>query len=128
MSKPIRRSFSCSSGHTFDADVFRSANVTLQPDLKDEIRAGRFNRVRCPVCGEDQPADVPYLYHDMDAGHLIWVYPRSSRDQAAAIRDKVRKSREIISTVLPVPTPEAEPDVAFGLDDLLRLLDDPASP
>ena len=128
MSTPIRRSFTCSSGHTFDASVFRSANVTLQPDLKDVILAGRFNRVQCPVCGQDLPADVPFLYHDMDAGHLVWVYPQASQDQAAAIRDKVRKSREIVSTILPVPAPDAEPEVAFGLDDLLRILDHLRSP
>jgi hypothetical protein len=123
MSKPIRRSFTCPSGHRFDADVFRSANVTLQPGLKDEIRAGRFNRVSCPICGADQLADVPYLYHDMNAGRLIWVYPQSSQDQAASIRDKVRRSREIVGSVLPLPSPDAEPDVAFGLEDLLRILD-----
>lgn len=118
MSKPVRRSFSCSRGHAFDADVFRSANVTRQPDLKDQILAGRFNQVRCPQCGQDVAAEVPFLYHDEDAGRMIWVYPRSKADQADTIREKIRMSRAIIDSVLPA----SEPDLAFGIEDLVRLL------
>lgn len=121
MSKPIRRSLTCPSGHNFDAEVFRSANVTLHPDLKEEIRSGRFNRVRCPSCGQEVAAEVPFLYHDMDAGQRIWVYPASSADQSEAIREKIRRSRQIVDSVLPAAAAE-EPDLAFGLDDLNRML------
>lgn len=118
MSKPIRRSFTCSCGQNFDADVFRSVNVTRQPTLKDKVLSGRFNQVRCPSCGKEHEAEVPFLYHDEDAGRMIWVYPRSSADRSEAIREKIRKSRAIIDSVLPA----ADPDLVFGLDDLRRLL------
>ena len=121
MSKPTRRSITCGCGQTFDADVFRSANVTLQPQLKDDILAGRFNRVRCPSCGREIIADVPFLYHDMDAARMIWVYPPGSAHKAEAIREKIRRSRQIIDSVLPAPASE-EPDVIFGVDNLIRLL------
>src|SRR3989442_9749585 len=100
MSKPFRRSFNCPNGHAFDASVFRSANVTSEPHLKDTILAGRFNRVRCPSCAVEIDANVPYLYHDMTAGHMVWVYPAESADQAESIREKVRKSYEIVGTVI----------------------------
>jgi len=122
MSKPKRRLFACSCGVSFDADVFGSANVTLQPDLKEAILANRFNRVRCPSCGQERDAEVPFLYHDMNAGVMVWVYPAASAQQAGEIREKIRRSYEIVGTVL--PTPEAPPSrrVVFGIDELIAFL------
>lgn len=71
MSKPSRHRFVCPCGDVFDAEVFKSANVTLQPDLKDRILAGRFNCARCPSCGREVEAQIPFLYHDMAANLLI---------------------------------------------------------
>src|SRR6185436_11632325 len=50
----------CPQGHTFDADVYRSANVTKAPELRDEILEGRFNRTVCPICQAESYADVPF--------------------------------------------------------------------
>jgi hypothetical protein len=124
MSKPTRRAFTCPNGHPFEASVFRSANVTSEPHLKDTILAGQFNRVRCPSCGVEIDADVPFLYHDMDAGHLVWVYPAASADHAEAIREKVRKSYEIVGTVLPDNPDMPGRAVVFGVASLARWLDD----
>src|SRR5437870_7420647 len=104
MSKPIRRQFACPGGHSFEANVSRTANVTNEPQLRETILAGRFNRVSCPSCGREIDAEIPFLYHDMDAGYMVWVYPEASADQASQIRDKVRKSYELVGTVLPGET------------------------
>lgn len=122
MSKPKRRLFACSCGRSFDADVFGSANVTLQPDLKDAILANRFNRVRCPSCGQERDAEVPFLYHDMNAGVMVWVYPAASADQADEIREKIRRSYEIVGTVLPTPDAAPSRGVVFGIDELIDFL------
>jgi hypothetical protein len=124
MSKPVQRSFACSCGETFEADVFRTANVTLQPDLKRQILAGEFNHAACPACGRRVDAAVPFLYHDMAAELLVWVYPPTSEEQAEAIREKVRRSHEIVGTVLPVPTESSRRPVVFGVAELLPLLGD----
>ena len=124
MSKPVQHSFVCSCGHAFEAPIFKSANVTLQPDLKAQILAGQFNRARCPVCQIELDAEVPFLYHDMDAGLMVWVYPRRMVGQAAAIRDKVRRSHAIVGTVLPLPGSPDACDVVFGVDELQGLLGD----
>ncbi|HEX5417510.1 MAG TPA: CpXC domain-containing protein [Chloroflexota bacterium] len=122
MSKPKRRLFACSCGTSFDADVFSSANVTLQPDLKDAILANQFNRVRCPACGQERDAEVPFLYHDMDAGVMVWVYPAARVDQAEVIREKIRRSYEIVGTVLPTPDATPTRGVVFGIPELIDLL------
>ncbi|HVC35673.1 MAG TPA: CpXC domain-containing protein [Chloroflexota bacterium] len=123
MSKPHRRPFTCSCGETFEADVFKSANVTLQPDLKNRILAGHFNRARCPACGREVDAAVPFLYHDMLADLMVWVYPAASAGQATAIREKIRRSYEIVGSVLPNEAPNAGREVVFGLEELLPLID-----
>jgi hypothetical protein len=122
MSKTSRRSFTCSCGRTFEADVFRSANVTLQPGLKAQILAGHFNRVRCPSCRTEIDAGVPFLYHDMAANLMVWVYPSASAGDAAVIRAKVRRSHEIVGSVLPHEAPDAGHEVVFGLEELLPLI------
>jgi hypothetical protein len=127
MSKPVRRTFACPNGHRFEADVFRTANVTSEPHLKDTILAGRFNRLGCPICGQEIDADVPFLYHDMDAGYMVWVYPSKSADQADAIREKVRKSYEILGTVIPDQPDTPGRAVVFGVADLAAWLADTQS-
>jgi hypothetical protein len=106
----------------FEANVFRSANVTTEPHLKETILAGRFNRVRCTTCGHEIDASVPFLYHDMTAGQMVWVYPTASADQAEEIREKVRKSYEIVGTVLPDQTDTPERAVVFGVSSLAEWL------
>jgi hypothetical protein len=122
MAKPVRRTFACPSGHEFEANVLRTANVTIEPDLKDLILAGRFNRLGCPSCGQEIDANLPFLYHDMDAGYMVWVYPASSVDQADAIREKVRKSYEFLGTVIPDNPDTPGRAVVFGVADLVAWL------
>ncbi|MGH2458422.1 MAG: CpXC domain-containing protein [Chloroflexota bacterium] len=122
MSKPTRRSFTCACGATFEGEVFKSANVTLHPTLKERILDGRFNRVRCPACRQEIDADVPFLYHDMGANLMVWVYPAASAGHAEAIREKVKRSHEIVATVLPSQPAEGGHDVVFGLAELLPLI------
>ena len=123
MSKPKRCSFVCSCGQAFEADIYKSVNVTAQPELKEQILAGRFNQVRCSACHEVIDADVPFLYHDMNADVMVWVYPSSMVDQADAIRAKIRRSHEIVGSVLPYPNTSDDRDVVFGVDGLRALID-----
>jgi hypothetical protein len=128
VSKPIKHSFVCSCGHSFEAAIFKSANVTLQPDLKAQIFSGQFNWVRCSACQKEIDAGVPFLYHDMDVGLMVWVYPPMMASQAAVIRDKVRRSHVIVGSVLPVPGVPAGCEVVFGVEALRDLIRDMTNP
>ncbi|HLZ10370.1 MAG TPA: CpXC domain-containing protein [Chloroflexota bacterium] len=122
MSKPKRSPLTCSCGVAFEADIYRSINVSAEPGLKPKVLAGQLNVFRCPSCGLDVDADVPFLYHDSDLSSMVWVYPRSSQGQAEQIRDKLRRSREILGTALPPTSVDAQRDVVFGIDGLIRWL------
>jgi hypothetical protein len=58
----------------------------------------------------------------MTAGYMVWVYPASSADQADAIREKVRKSYEIVGTVIPDQSDPSGRAVVFGVDALAAWL------
>jgi hypothetical protein len=116
----------CPQGHEFEADVYRSANVTQAPNLRDEIESGQFNWTTCSVCGERSYADVPFLYHDMGSALRVWVYPERDRPAEDEILEKIRRAAAIANTVL--PTDRSGPELVFGLDDLRDLIKAPQSP
>jgi hypothetical protein len=113
----------CPAGHSYEADLHKSANVTNSPDLRDEILGGRFNVTTCPVCRAESYADVPFLYHDMGTGLRVWVYPERERAGEEAILEKIRKAAAIANTIL--PTDRSGPELVFGLDELRDLIRSP---
>ncbi len=98
MSRPIQQDFVCDCGHAFSAAVYKSANVTLNPALGEAIVAGRFNVVACPACEREWPAEVPFLYHDMDRDFAVWVYPETDAPRAEEIRARLRRVAQILSS------------------------------
>jgi hypothetical protein len=98
MSKPVSKSFQCECGRRFDAPVYRTANVTLDPSLGEAIAAGRFNLVQCPACERNWAADVPFLYHDMERDFAVWVYPLADEPRADEIRARLRRVAAILSS------------------------------
>lgn len=112
--------FRCQHGHHFDAEVYRSANVSQTPALREEILSGRFNLVRCPSCQAESYADVPFLYHDMATAVRVWVYPEANRPAAAEILGKIRRAAAIANTVL--PTDRNGPELVFGLEELRQVI------
>ena len=113
----------CPAGHTFQTQVYRSANVTNAPSLRDEIVGGQFNQIVCPVCGAESYADVPFLYHDMGTGLRVWVYPERERRSEETILEKIRRAAAIANTIL--PTDRSGPELVFGLDELRELIRTP---
>jgi hypothetical protein len=110
----------CPSGHQFEADLYRSANVTQAPELQEEIVGDRFNWTTCPSCGARSYADVPFLYHDMGSAVRVWVYPERDRHSEEEILQKIRRAAAIANTVL--PTDRSGPELVFGLDELRALI------
>jgi hypothetical protein len=111
----------CPAGHEQSAQLYRSANVTLAPALREEIAERRFNVARCTECGVEWYADVPFLYHDMDTKVRVWVYPERERPSQEQILQKIRRAAAIANTVL--PTDRTGPELVFGLDELGDLVE-----
>ena len=120
MSRQELTQITCPEGHPTSAPLYRSANVTLSPALRDDIVERRFNVATCAECGLEFYADVPFLYHDMDTKVRVWVYPERERPSEEQILQKIRRAAAIANTVL--PTDRSGPELVFGLAELDALL------
>ena len=125
MSRSVTQEFTCSCERRFSAPVYKSANVTLHPWLKDQIIRGEFNVVECPTCHRRHDAGVPFLYHDMEQSLSIWVYPSEEAAREDEIRAKLRRARMVVASALPAEMAENEHfglDLVFGVDRLIQRL------
>ena len=52
-----------------------SINVSLNPELKDELLDGKLNVYECDKCGTSMHIHAPLLYHDMDNEFMVQFYP-----------------------------------------------------
>ena len=69
----------CSCGATFTGDVYEYVFAEYDPELKDAILSGEFNRVPCPSCGQGLPIENRYLYRDEK--NLLWVWVCNKEDE-----------------------------------------------
>jgi hypothetical protein len=64
---------SCRASSPFT--VWRSLNVTLDPDKKQPLLDGELFLFTCPSCSEKTRIIYPILYHDMQHKLMIWLVP-----------------------------------------------------
>ena len=81
MSKISTRKITCKNcGEKFDADIYDSVNVDLDPDLREKFIFDELYAYKCPHCKEMMFYAYPILYHDMkhkfmvQSGNLAHVY------------------------------------------------------
>ncbi len=62
-------------GEESSTTVWRSMNVTQDPDAKELLLAGTVNVFQCPKCGYESMLDIDFLYHDMERKFCVQYYP-----------------------------------------------------
>jgi len=62
-------------GEESSTTVWRSMNVTQDPDAKELLLAGTVNVFQCPKCGYESMLDIDFLYHDMERNLCVQYYP-----------------------------------------------------
>lgn len=55
--------------------LWTGVNVTLEPELKQEVLRQELNRVQCPECEAQFEVVTTMVYHDMEAGVMIELRP-----------------------------------------------------
>ena len=55
--------------------IWRSLNVTLNPEEKQSLITGELFRFTCPGCTAVTQVVYPMLYHDMQRKLMIWMIP-----------------------------------------------------
>ncbi len=136
MSRKETLEIKCACGHRFETELWRSANVTASPELKRQILEGQMNVVTCPECKSRFHVEIPFLYHDIERGEMIWVYPLEYQAEAGLVREDIEKMWEKIRETMPpkirkiIESRYKTVTVVFGMDALVRYLkseDEPSS-
>ena len=67
--------------------VYRSINISENPELKDKVKDGSLFLWECPHCGQVNLAKYETLYHDPAAKLMVWLIPAGeiSESQMQAI-------------------------------------------
>ncbi|MBW2122924.1 MAG: CpXC domain-containing protein, partial [Deltaproteobacteria bacterium] len=60
-------------GRRFEASIYSSINVSLDPSLKERLLGKEINVVQCPGCGERFTVGATLLYHDMERALWLWA-------------------------------------------------------
>jgi len=85
--------FSCpdceAPGHVH---VFRSVNVRLEPELRNQILADELNLFRCVCCGFTTRVVTPVLYHDACRQFAVWYVPYASEDEFYQLTESIAGS------------------------------------
>lgn len=70
----------CGQQHT--VTVYKSINVSDNPELKDKVRDGSLFLWECPHCGQANLARYETLYHDPASKLMIWLMPEGDISEA----------------------------------------------
>ena len=112
----------------FSTQIWQSANITLDPHLKEEIKEGTFNMIVCSGCGSIGRSPEPVLYHDMEKNLMIYVLPDVSQDELDKGKRQIEDSTKWLSRgELPRPSIYVF-DNMEDLRDIVSTLDSVESP
>ena len=62
-------------GQQHKVTVYRSINISENPELKDKVKDGSLFLWECPHCGQVNLAKYETLYHDPAAKLMVWLIP-----------------------------------------------------
>ena len=76
MSRATSHEIECPEcGHKQETHVWHSVNVSLDPELKEQLFNGKINLFACSECEQKSLINVPLLYHDMHNQFCIQYFP-----------------------------------------------------
>lgn len=111
-----------------ETEAWESLNVTVDPDAKEELLAGKINLFRCRQCGYETHLDCPLLYHDMERQFQVWYVPFGSLEDEEVFKELTDDGR--LAFELPneapfdlaklVPEYMEHTHIVFDMDELVR--------
>jgi hypothetical protein len=103
-----------------EVTIWRSINVTLDPELREKLFNAEINHFICKECGHGAFIEVPLLYNDMDRGFCIQYYPPEAIDDPDFIATfESSYPAQIKNMPGDMNTYLSEPHLVFEMRDLL---------
>jgi hypothetical protein len=98
MSMPETATVTCRQCRHQEAFViWKSLNVSLNPEKKAELLSGALTRFTCPRCQWSSTVAYPMLYHDMEKRYMVWVYDSPVQPDAPALPPGVNYHLRIVA-------------------------------
>jgi len=112
----------CSCGATFTGDVYEYVFAEYDPELKDAILSGEFNRVPCPSCGQGLPVENRYLYRDEKNRLWVWVCNREDEPRREELAKELFEKNARLECHFLDGMESYRKLLVFGREDLIGLL------
>lgn len=112
----------CGCGTGFTAQVCEYVLADQDPELREAILSGEFNRFVCPSCGHGLFVEIPYLYRDESHRLFVWVCPHGDEPKRKKLeKELVGKKSRLERHFLDGAEPGNE-RLVFGREALVGLL------
>lgn len=106
-----------------DYEVWSFVRGDQDEDLRESALAGDLNLVRCAECAQVFFPEAPFVYYDLRAELIAFVFPESYRGDEVRWRAKMREDYEQMRASMGEELKSmGEPLVLFGLSELGALL------
>jgi hypothetical protein len=112
----------CSCGARFTGDVYEYIFAEHDPELKDAILSGEFNRVPCPSCGERLSVENRFLYRDEKNRLWVWVCGKDEEPRKDALTQELIGKSAPLNCHFLDEKDDYRKFLVFGRSNLLELL------
>ena len=114
-------------GEESQAEVWRSMNVTQDPDAKELLLAGTVNVFQCPKCRYESLLDVDFLYHDMERKFSVQYYPYERLSDDNFLANFTVEGTPALNLPESAPLPDRmdyllRPHIVFEMGELVRYI------
>lgn len=112
----------CSCGAAFAGEVYEYVFTEYDPDLKDAILSGGFNRFPCPECREGVPVENRFLYRDEKNRLWVWVCKKGEEPKRDGLAKELIEKNTFIEGHFLDGMEDYRKFLVFGRDGLIELL------
>jgi RNA polymerase subunit RPABC4/transcription elongation factor Spt4 len=105
--------------------IWRSINVTLDPDARASLFEGKINVFECDSCGYSGFIPVPLMYHDMDRKFCVQYYPFELLDKEDFFIQFDAEGCLSTKAFADINLPEymRRQHIVFVMDEMIRYID-----
>lgn len=127
MSLASQRELTCPyCGANQEVTVWESINISLDPELKEQLFAGQINVVRCEECEKQALIASSLLYHDMSQKIAVQYFPHEALQDASFLQ-RFNEDGTLKTDIYPPEMIEdfqylVYPHIVFNLNEMLRYI------
>ncbi len=112
----------CSCGATFAGEVYEYVFAEYDPELKDSILSGEFNRIPCPSCDQRLHIENRFLYRDEKNKLWVWVCKKEEEPRRDELAEELIEKNAFIEGHFLDDKGEYRKFLVFGREGLVELL------